>query len=89
MALLFHCNKTTIYHTLKRFGLRPPPQWARNAAAAFEAAGTRVPEVIIEKGIDRAWAASLFGGEGCIAADYSERDDATFLVTMLRMSDKD
>jgi hypothetical protein len=89
VALLFHCNRSTIYNTLKRFGLRPPAQWGSNATAAFHAASAKVPEIIIEKEIDRAWAASLFGGEGCIAADYYPRDDNTYLVTLIRMSDKD
>jgi hypothetical protein len=60
-----------------------------NAAAAFDAAKPIVPEIIIEREIDRAWSASLFGGEGCIAAGYKEQDDRTFLVTLLRMSDKE
>ena len=34
-------------------------------------------------------AAPLFGGEGSIAADYNEKYDRTFLVTLLRMSDKE
>lgn len=48
-----------------------------------------VPKVIIRKKLDRAWAASLVGGEGCIAAGYREKYNYAYLITALRMSDKD
>jgi hypothetical protein len=89
VALQYDCNRTTVYHTLKRFGLKPPLQWQANAVSAFNAAKPIIPQIIIERELDRAWSASLFGGEGCIAANYNERLDRTYLVTVLRMSDKE
>lgn len=65
-----------------------PNQWGKNSAAALEKARPTVPDVIILREIDRAWSASLFGGEGSITANYDERYNKTFLVTLLRMSDK-
>jgi hypothetical protein len=88
IARSFHCDRTTVYRTLKRFGFRPPDRWRGIATEALEANRSKVPDVIIRRQIDRAWAASLFGGEGCIAANYKEKYDRTYLVTALRMSDK-
>lgn len=54
----------------------------------MEANHYRVPEVIIPDELDRAWAASLIGGEGCIAANCVKKRNKTMLIIAVRMSDK-
>lgn len=85
----FSTDRKTVYRTLKRHRLSLPPHWRHLSAEALEASRRPVPDVVIESEVDRAWVASLTGGEGCIVADYIPRRNRTFLVLVVRMSDRE
>ena len=82
-------SRSAVYRVLKRFGKKPPEAWTARMYATLERNKIKVPEIVVTKEVDRAWAAGLIGGDGSISANYIVRRRQTALLVIVRMTNKE
>jgi len=81
-----YANPSVIYHHLRKLGIEAPLQWRLKPYVSLKPQG-RVPAVIMQNPMGRAWSGGTVQGEGGVIAHYSKKVDVTALDVRIAMTD--